>query len=117
MLFDADRDFGLLLLQLARFLVVFVLRNTLVEPQVEERGEPLTKLVKLATEALDGVPMKPVFSLVPRLHVREQGIQQFRRDVYRSQYRLDLIEDRAFRDEEFLIGLSRVAADQVGVPS
>src|SRR2546421_624569 len=27
MLFDADRDFGLLLLQLARFLVVFVLRN------------------------------------------------------------------------------------------
>jgi len=27
MLFDADLDFGLLLLQLARFLVVFVLRN------------------------------------------------------------------------------------------
>src|SRR5262249_23171886 len=116
MLLDTKRDFGLLLLHLARFFVVFVLRNTLVEAQVEERSEPVAKVVILATEALDSVPMKLAFGLVTGLHVREQRIQQFRRNLYRSEHGLDLIEDRAFGDEEFLIRLSRVAADQIGVP-
>jgi hypothetical protein len=84
MLLDAQRDLGLPLFQLARFFVVFVLRNTLVEPQVEQHSEPVTKLIVLASQAFDGVLMKSVLGLVPGLHVREQGIQQFGRDLDRS---------------------------------
>jgi len=47
MLLDAQRDLGLPVLQLTRFFVVFVLRNTLVEPQIEERSEPVAKLIVL----------------------------------------------------------------------
>src|SRR6266487_5724650 len=90
-----------------------VLRNTLVEPQVEEHGEPLTKLVKLATEPLDGVTMKLIFCLMPGLHVSEQRIQQFRRHLDSSEDGFDLIENRAFGNKELFIWLSRVAADQV----
>ena len=71
MLLDAHRDLGLSLLQLTRFFVVFVRRNALVETQVKERREPLSNLVILTAQPIDGVLMKPGLSIVPGLHVRE----------------------------------------------
>jgi len=61
--------------------------------------------------------MKSVLSLVPGLHVREQGIQQFRRDPDRAQGRFDLIKNGAFGNEELLIRRSRVTADEIDVPT
>jgi hypothetical protein len=50
-----------------------------VPPQVEERREPVAKLVILTAQRIDGVLVKLVLSFMPGLHEREQGIQQFRR--------------------------------------
>ena len=117
MLLDAELDLRLPLFQLARFFVVFVLRNALVEPEVEERSEPVAKLVILSAQAVDGILMKPSFSLVPSLHVCEQSIQQFRRDLNRAQYGFDLIKNGAFGNEELLIRRGRITADEIDVPT
>src|SRR5262249_1103500 len=116
-LLDAHCDLGLPPLQLTRFFVVFVLRNALVEPEVEERREPLSNLIILAAQRIDGILVKLVLSLMPGLHVREQGIQQPRGHPDRAQYGLDLIEHSAFGNEELLIRGSRITADEIDVPA
>ena len=75
MLFDEKPDFGLPLLQFARFLVVLVLCNTPVEPQIEESSQPLVDLIVLTAQGSYCITMKSRFRLVPGSHVCEQGHQ------------------------------------------
>ena len=55
---NAECEFGLPALQLARFFAVVVLRNTLVEPQIEEQGQLVPGLIIFATQSRDGIEME-----------------------------------------------------------
>ena len=71
MLLNAEPNFGLPFLQLARLFVVILCSNTLIKAQIEEYGEPIPNLIEFASKTGNGLKVELVFGFVAGLHVSD----------------------------------------------